>query len=144
VLWNADRLYPVLKDVLYPEIVVVEGFKACMRVYQAGIKWVVALLGSDMSEEQQWILERLGARVILLLDRDKPGKVGTYFIGRRLVKGLDVRVGCYRPDEQDPQPSDLTRDEIYEAIGTASDYYRWKHDNREELSDLIKRTSDRG
>ncbi len=127
VLWNADRLFPSLRDVLYPPVVVVEGFKACMWLDQAGVKNVVALLGSYMSEEQQWILEVMGAQVYLMLDNNEAGQKGTEHIGKRLAKGLDVRVVEYRPGILEAQPSDLTVDEINDAVGTAGDYYRWLH-----------------
>jgi DNA primase len=127
VLWNVDRLYPSLRGVLYPDVVVVEGFKACMRLDQAGVKSVVALLGSYMSEEQQWILEAMGARVYLMLDNNEAGQKGTRYIGKRLARGLDVRVIEYRRGEEKAQPSDLTVNEIIDAFNTAVDFYRWRH-----------------
>lgn len=127
VLWNIDRLFPSLRAALYPPIVVVEGFKACMWLDQAGVKNVVALLGSYMSEEQQWILEAMGAQVYLMLDNNEAGQKGTKNIGKRLAKGLDVRVVKYRPGVEEAQPSDLTVNEINDGVDEAVDYYRWLH-----------------
>lgn len=127
ILWNIDRLFPALRDTLYPPVVVVEGFKACMWLDQAGVKNVVALLGSYMSEEQQWILEVMGAQVYLMLDNNEAGQKGMKYIGKRLAKGLDVRVVEYRQGVEEAQPSDLTVNEINDAVGSAVDYYRWLH-----------------
>lgn len=127
VLWNADRLFPALKDVLSPDVFVVEGFKACMWLDQVGVKSTVALLGSYMSEQQQWILERMGARVYLMLDNNEAGQDGTLAIGERLARGLEVLVVSYRPNDEDAQPSDLTPTEIGETIDAAADFFQWKH-----------------
>src|SRR3972149_6898215 len=97
VLYNVNEVYPRLMNVgVLPDdssIVVVEGFKACAWVHQAGIKNVTALLGSYLSWEQCWILERLGGRVVLFLDNNYAGFTGTMRAGEGLSnKGWDVRV----------------------------------------------------
>ncbi len=54
----------------YNSVVVVEGFFDCMKVHQAGIRSVVALMGSALYEPQRQILLQRFRRVILLLDGD--------------------------------------------------------------------------
>jgi hypothetical protein len=86
VLWNASAVYPplYLGNQNTHGVAVVEGFKAGMWLYQCGIKHVVALLGSYLTWEQKWILERLGATVYLFLDNNGPGVKGQVDAANRL------------------------------------------------------------
>jgi DNA primase len=128
-LWNAHSVYPELYFNHAPaEIVVVEGFKACMWVWQAGIKNVVALLGTYLSWEHQWILERLGATVCLFLDNNQPGRKGTLKCGQRLKTSLPVKVIQYPEHligEETAQPDSCTAEEIQEQVRTAVSYSEW-------------------
>lgn len=115
-LWNG---HSILEEVLdgskeVPFIVLVEGFKACMKVWQSGITNVVALLGSSISRAQAWFLERMGATVILMLDNNDAGIKGTEKVGKLLMRSLKVRIAQYQKE----QPSDCTDQEIQEAIQT--------------------------
>lgn len=123
ILWNGDKVYQeaCFRKLTSP-IVIVEGFKACMRVWDAGYKNAVALLGTYLSEDQQWVLERVGAPVVLMLDRNSAGMKGMSEVGRKLSKSLQVRVvGEYFGE----QPSDLCEVEVQEAITRAKSYARW-------------------
>jgi DNA primase len=126
LLWNLHSVYPAVYLGRDGEksVVVVEGFKACMKLLQAGIINVVALLGSHMSLEQQWTIERLGAdAVYLMLDNDDAGYEGRVNAGRALSKALsDVRIVEYEAD----QPSDLDGEGIHEALHGATEYHLWK------------------
>lgn len=129
LLWNAYNVYPELFFDTSPSyIVIVEGFKACMWMWQAGIKNVVALLGTYMSNEQQWIIDRMGAPVYLFLDNDWPGKLGTYKCGEKLRYTLPLRVIDY-PErlkrEEKAQPDSLTQAEIIQQFSHTSDYFEW-------------------
>lgn len=112
VLYHAFRVYPKLYFQTEPEpIVVVEGFKACMWLWQCGIKNVVALLGNYLTWEHQWILERIGSPVYLFLDNNSPGWQGAYKAARRLSRSLPVYIVEYPErlqDQDDAQPDDLT------------------------------------
>jgi DNA primase len=132
LLWN---LHNVFASVFFGEdkrVVVVEGFKACMKLIQAGIRNVVALLGSYMSKEQQWAIERLGAdTVFVMLDNDDAGESGRVQIGHTLSRGLsDVRIAEYDAD----QPSDLHPDQIHESLEMATEYHLWKIRQRNTTS----------
>lgn len=123
ILWNGDKVYQeaCFRKLTSP-IVIVEGFKACMRVWDAGYKNAVALLGTYLSEDQQWVLERVGAPIVLMLDRNSAGMKGMSEVGRKLSKSLQVRVvGEYFGE----QPSDLCEVEVQEAITRAKSYARW-------------------
>lgn len=129
ILWNAHAIFPQLYFQTNPEyLVVVEGFKACMWLWQAGIKNVVALLGTYLSNEQQWILERLGSEVRLFLDNNAPGQAGTLKAVEKLRRSMRVRVIEYPPrlaSEENAQPDNCTVDEVLQQVNTATEYTRW-------------------
>lgn len=128
ILWNAHSIYP---DLFFGHgdryAVVVEGFKACMWVWQAGIKNVVALLGTYMSEEQRWILERLGITLYLFLDHNEAGQVGTVKAIERMAASIPIRVMEYpeRFGASSAQPDALTVEEVHHSFKTAPDYVTW-------------------
>ncbi len=130
ILWNADKVYP---EVYFGRpndsvVVVVEGFKACMWVYQAGITNVVALLGTYLSWEHKWLLERLGSPVYLFLDNDSPGRSGTIKAADALAGSLPVHVVNY-PDRlsevEEAQPDDCLPEEVLEQVASAPSYLKW-------------------
>lgn len=121
VLWNVHRVYPAQFLSEEPEpIVVVEGFKACMRMLQHGFRNTVAVLGTYLSPPHRWILERMGGPVYLMLDNDGPGRHATYLSGLSIT-GLPTRVVPYHQ----PQPDELTQEEAAEAVASAIPWHRW-------------------
>jgi len=128
-LWNANAVYPQLLFQSSPSyIVVVEGFKACMWLWQCGIKNVVALIGTYLSPEHQWILERLGAPVYLFLDNNEPGQIGVVKAANKLKKSLVVNVIEYPSrlaDEEDAQPDSLTVEEVTHQCSNAVSFHTW-------------------
>jgi DNA primase len=124
ILWNADRVYPAACfGPLDTPLVVVEGFKACMRVWDSGYENVVALLGCRMTADQLWILQRIGAPVVLMLDRNEAGKKGTEVVGSELLKYLEVAVA---QDYDGEQPSDLDESQVVTAVQNAQSFLTWK------------------
>ncbi len=132
LLWNADKLYQSLYfSPPHEPLVIVEGFKACMWVRQAGIKNVVALLGSYMSWEQRWIIERIGAPVIIFLDNNYAGRRGTVKMADVLKQTMNVGIALYPPrleDDDKAQPDSCAPEEIVHAVTTAPSYLRWLMD----------------
>jgi len=130
VLWHANDIYPRVYFQTVPEsVVVVEGFKACMAVWQAGISNVVALLGTYMSWEHKWILERLGAPVYLFLDNNEPGKTGTRRAIEALKKSMFVYIVNYPErlqEVEEAQPDSCTSVEIKEQVQNAVSYINWQ------------------
>ncbi len=55
-------------------VVVVEGFFDCLKVYQAGFRTVVALMGSLLYERQRELLVRHFRHISLMLDGDAAGR----------------------------------------------------------------------
>lgn len=124
LLWNIHNVYRLLGFEVPPaerRVVVVEGFKACLRLLDAGAKNTVALLGSEMTDEQLWLLERLGYDVWLMLDNNRAGQHGTERVGRRLMRSLTVRKIEY-PTEQ---PSDLTPEQVRRALDNPPYFDLW-------------------
>jgi DNA primase len=101
-------------------LVVVEGFFGCMRVWQAGHRRVVALMGSMLSVAQEERLAQLAGedgRVLLLFDEDGAGRKGRREAQERLSKRVAVSV-IRLPDGQ--QPDSLAAEELLGLIGGQS------------------------
>lgn len=139
-LWNFHTLYPALfKGAGAENIIVVEGFKACLWLVQNGYPNTVALMGSYLSDEQATLLERVATTVIVFLDLDTAGKSGTIRAVERLKSTSRVRVASYpqenqkellrdshRPDEWGGkiQPDYLTKEGLDAALNTSKPYWR--------------------
>lgn len=119
-LWNAHRVYAETKlGVSSSPIAIVEGYKACMWLRQAGIQHVVALMTADMSWAQRWMLSKMGSSFIVMLDNNEAGVKGTINVTRELAKiTQDVRVVEYEED----QPSDVPREDVLEVVRNATPY----------------------
>ena len=84
------------------EVIIVEGNMDAIRMYASGIKNVVALMGTSLTNEQVNIIKNLHAKVILLLDNDEAGELATFQNGNILssagISPLIVRLS----GEKDP------------------------------------------
>jgi DNA primase len=129
LLWNGHLVFPQTYFAPASYVVLVEGFKACMRFLQAEVPSTVAMLGSFMSDVQRQLLERMASEVYIMLDDNAAGLRGTVFTGLKL--GIPVRVIPYPDKPAGPkglQPSDLTPEELLLALSEAKDFYRWLHE----------------
>ncbi len=120
LLWNAHELN---KEMLAahgsPDVIVVEGFKAAMWIYQAGFPRVVALMTKRCSDAQWWILSSWFGSYYLMLDNDAAGIGGTINVSGRMQKaGMGVRIVEY----EGKQPTDVPLDVIPECIARADTY----------------------
>jgi len=102
VLYHYDRAQTYLKayeGVLF----IVEGYKACWSMVQAGYPNVVACMGAGLTGEQPGlIMENLALRkAVLLLDGDEAGRKGTERSKKELQHVCDVDVVSL-PDKRDP------------------------------------------
>lgn len=121
VLWNGHSL----RGYLYfhqnpPYVAVTEGYKAAMWVWQAGIKNVVALQTMNMSDNQRWVLEKIGAPVHLMLDNNTAGWAGMSKISRELGRKLEVRIVDYDTE----QPDGLTVEQVLSSVPNAIPYMK--------------------
>jgi len=139
ILWNAHNVYPEIFFGRQPKVCLVEGFKACMWVVQAGFKNTVALIGSFLTWEHQWILERMGAEVYVFLDNNPAGWKGRDYIGKTLSKTLTVKIVEYEDDEvQQPDGMDITA--LLMAIDKAQEYSVWSMTKKESTRWHLEKT----
>ena len=97
-------------------VMIVEGYFDCLRVHQAGFPWVVALMGSSLSEEQEGVLTARFERVVLMLDGDTTGRAASRTISARLSAKCSV-VLINMP--QGTQPDQLSPAGIQEVVLSA-------------------------
>ena len=101
-------------------LVVVEGFFDCMKVWQAGHRRVVALMGSMLSEAQEELILKAagpGGKVHLLFDEDEAGRKGRVEARTRLSEWLDVKVITLNPGAQ---PDQLSIECLQDLLGCPS------------------------
>ena len=95
------------------QIVLVESFLSVFWLYQAGIKNVVALMGSELCDRQEeLIVDTLGSegQVVLLFDGDDDGHLCTQDCLKRLSKKLFVKALDISPHGR--KPHQLTPEQI--------------------------------
>jgi DNA primase len=110
VLFNFHRADAAAKSV----VVVVEGFFDCLRLRQAGVRSVVALMGSALYPWQQRILLQRFQRVILMLDGDAAGRRATAEIATRLRAHCLVQlVGI----PEGTQPDQIAPEQMRQVLG---------------------------
>ena len=102
VLFNANNLKKLQSEEDYNHVIMVEGYMDVISLYQAGIKNVVASMGTSLTKEQAKLLRRYTDKVIVSYDGDGAGQKATV---RSLdifeAEGFDVRVATL-PDGLDP------------------------------------------
>lgn len=67
-LYNLHRALPYIKKT--GEVIVFESEKSCMKAHQYGFKNTVAIMGSEMSPIQAFLLRQLEANIIFAFDND--------------------------------------------------------------------------
>ncbi len=95
-------------------VIVVEGYFDCLRVHQAGLPWVLALMGSSLSAEQENALLEHFDRIVLLLDGDAAGRAASRALAGRLSERCRVAVVLV-PDGA--QPDQLSVTAIHKLLG---------------------------
>lgn len=88
-------------------VILVEGYFDCIRVHQAGFRWVVALMGSSLSPAQESALWRHFDRVVVMLDGDATGCAASEAIAARLSDRCAVEV-VWAPDGSQPDQLSLS------------------------------------
>lgn len=104
------------------QVVIVEGELDAISSWQAGIKDVVAIKGSALTNEQARLISRLTKKVVLGLDADFAGSEAA-MRGIQIAEneGLDVRVmrlkGFKDPDEAARVNPELLKNAIESSVG---------------------------
>jgi DNA primase len=84
-------------------VIVVEGFFDAAKVWQAGHRNVIALMGSSLSDIQAGLLQKHFKKAVLMLDGDAAGQSATAVISRRLAPIMNVEAihlgPCVQPDQ---------------------------------------------
>ncbi len=95
-------------------IIIVEGFKACWAVHEAGFPNVAACMGSVITEDQVSLLvSSQFMRCVLLLDGDESGRDGTERSVPKIERALKV-IPAYLPDNI--SPDSISRDELRDFL----------------------------
>ena len=83
-------------------VMVVEGYFDVVRLVSAGFEWVVAPLGTALTDEQAALLRRYTKNAFLLYDSDRAGLKATFRSGDQLLRqGMSVQVVTL-PEGEDP------------------------------------------
>jgi DNA primase len=95
----------------------VEGFFDCLRVSQAGVENVVALLGTELYQHPAQLLCDRFRGVLLMLDGDEAGRRAQARVAARLRDRCAVRVMGL---PEGAQPDQLPEWRLREWIGSAT------------------------
>jgi DNA primase len=71
-------------------VIVVEGIVDVLWLWQSGIKNVVAIMGSMITDKQAEIVRELGTRLFIWLDNDTAGSMGTGLMADKLYNRMRV------------------------------------------------------
>lgn len=130
LLWHAHLVLPIAFNTRAP-LIITEGFKAAMWVWQSGFRDVVALVGAHLTKLQAELLARTASEVTLFLDNNPAGWGGTLAAGRLLIDKNLVKVARY-PDLR-KQPDDLNQAEVQHALKTSFHFSTWRLQHKERL-----------
>ena len=98
-------------------LVVVKGFFSCMRIWQAGYRRVVSVMGSMLSARQAELIARTvgsGGNVTVLFDEDEAGRKGKAQALLRL--GDSVKVNILSFESEGMQPDHLSDEELMRLL----------------------------
>ncbi|BBK28103.1 DNA primase [Staphylococcus arlettae] len=100
LLYNVDRARKTIRKV--DEAILLEGFMDVIKADQAGLKQVVASMGTQLSQEHITFLKKLTSNITLMFDGDFAGSEATLKTGDVLLKqGFNVFV-VQLPKNMDP------------------------------------------
>ncbi|GDY23722.1 hypothetical protein LBMAG56_50690 [Verrucomicrobiota bacterium] len=99
-------------------LILVEGFFDCIKLWQLGVKRVVALMGSTLSVAQAELIRKhtdSRSQVIVMLDEDDAGRAGREDIAVRLSPFAFVKVHVF--GKEGMQPEHLSAAEVLDLRG---------------------------
>ena len=94
-------------------VVLVEGFFDCLKVHQAGLPCVIALMGCSLSVPQEALLVEHFSNVVLMLDGDLAGQHASRLIVGRLRQHCAVEIVSLANGQQ---PDRLATSEIRQLL----------------------------
>lgn len=125
--------------------ILVEGYMDLISLHQHGVKNVVAVSGTALTEEQIQLISRYTKNIILLFDADTAGvKASMRSIELLLKQDMEVRV-ITLPQGEDPDSFVHTfgKDKFEELVATARTFLEYQtayYESRGDLEDPIKLT----
>lgn len=108
--------------------ILVEGYMDLISLYQSGIKNVVAVSGTALTEDQVQLLSRYTKNVILLFDADAAGiKAAMRSIELLLKRDIEVKIATL-PSGEDPDSyiNEFGRDDFEELIYKAQNFLEYQ------------------
>ena len=120
--------------------IVVEGYFDCISVYQAGIKNVVASLGTSLTIEQIRLLKRYTHNAVIVYDSDSAGQDATLrSLDMFTQEAMNVRVALL-PPKHDPDSfiREFGAQDFSEIINNAKGLFDYKLDFLSSLHDRNK------
>lgn len=108
-VFNLDR---AIKEPPERPLIIVEGYFDCIKLWQLGVKKVVALMGSSLSQAQEELLRRHttpDSQIILMFDENEAGRMGREEAAARLSRFAFVKTHVF--DQEDMEPEHLTSEQ---------------------------------
>lgn len=123
--------------------IIVEGYMDLISLYQAGIKNVVAVSGTALTDDQAQLLSRYTRNVVLLFDADAAGiKASMRSIEILLKRNFDVKISTLPKDEDpDSYVNKFGREAFEEIIKRAENFLEYQtsyYESQEMFDDPTK------
>jgi DNA primase len=108
--------------------IIVEGYMDLISLYQSGIKNVVAVSGTALTDDQVQLLSRYTKNVVLLFDADVAGiKASMRSIEILLKKDMEVKiVSLPKGEDPDSYVNKFGKDEFEELIKRAENFLEYE------------------
>jgi DNA primase len=117
-LWGSHLVNEDLMSGAWDQVILVEGYKAKMWMWQLGWIHTVAMMGTKMTAKQEKLIRMWGAEVFVFTDNNGPGREAADNWCQRLgIGSFPVRRVDY-PDycSESAQPDDLNDQELKEVL----------------------------
>ncbi|MDQ7054993.1 MAG: toprim domain-containing protein [Persephonella sp.] len=122
------------------EAIVVEGYFDLISLFQAGVRNVVATLGTALTPQHGKLLSKFVKKVILMFDSDSAGKKAAVRAAKTLFRyGVEV---YYCPLEKGKDPDSVAKEgirKVEEYISNSTDFLLFLRDRINQQKDLKKR-----
>ena len=100
------NLHRALQEPEDEPLVIVEGFFDVLKLWQLGVKRVVSLMGSSLSDVQEQLLKQAtqnGSRIALMFDENEAGRKGREQALLRLARFAYVQVIMFPTEDMEPE-----------------------------------------
>jgi DNA primase len=111
------NLHAAAKESPAGPLIVVEGFFDCIKLWQSGIRRVVSVMGSSISDAQVALIGKVATpsgKVIILFDEDDAGRAGREQAVQKLSTLVFVK--AVSPGRPGLQPDTLLPAELHEIV----------------------------